>query len=224
MPYRNRRFNRRMNRRYNRARLRSYRRSQGGGLVNLAKGLAPLMGLNTERKIKDVSDTITPGTSLDFNLLNGIGQGTSSSTRVGTSIRATSLQIHQKLTLNSAATAATEIVCALVVDRQPNGLVFPEVAYVDNGFSSVSFRNHDFKQRFVTLRKWVVHLDPNSRTEAHRHFFIKLRPGLGHIQYTGSGSTVGAIHHNSMYLICISDDNTNPPTVETNSRLSFVDN
>lgn len=177
--------------------------------------------LNVEYKNVDTSIDTTVGTTAAYTLLNGLAQGDSESSRDGEKVRFKSLQVRGQLKQGASATAAQTVHFYLVIDKQTNGLAPDSGSIFETDSDVFSLRNTTYMKRYVVLRDWLVNLDDVGREQQTIKFYTKMNMPT---MYIGTGSTVGNITTNSLYLVAVSDDNTNPPEMDLSIRLRYIDN
>lgn len=162
-------------------------------------------------------------TGTGLYLLNGIDQGTTNQTRVGNNLKIKS--IYLRLTLSTDVTTTYYIY--LVYDKQPNKAAFTINNFIDaigGNYLPWSQRNNEYKDRFVTLKKWMIDMNPNRASATiQRTFekFVNIWKGVPCI-YSGSGSTVGSITLGSIYLV-IGTSSSTGPTFSGTHRVKFTD-
>lgn len=161
-----------------------------------------------------------PGAS---NLLNGIAQGSSETSRVGRKITMRSLLVNW--TFGPAITVQGSANCRLTVvyDKQPNGLipVTTDIFHVDSHLTPMLLANSD---RFTVLHnEWVqnpnVNIGGTTIAQMSGSFYVKM---LLETMYSGTGATILNINSGALYLLCSSD--TGKADVLTYcSRVRFTD-
>lgn len=223
MPYARRRYPRRRPR-YT-PRRRPVRRAPtraaiyGSAARQLYRDVSKLKGLiNVEFKYVDNASTINPGTTGTFVLLNGLATGDTASTRDGRQVRFKSIQHKMILNLNASASATT-VRCIFLIDTQPNEAA-PAAADVLQSVGLVAPRNLDYRKRFVILKdqNYRVNTDMPERTVSwYRNLDMKT-------VYDDGGDTIASITTNSLYMLMLSDEAANTPTVTYYTRLRFIDN
>lgn len=126
---------------------------QGGVSVKTPMGLAvqanakanyALSQLNTEKKVKDGAISVSPPITGSIQLLNGLAQGITNTTRIGDSVRFTNLAL--RIRMDGHATTDSIVRLMLVRDKAPNGGL-PSMASLLNTVDVKSFRNLDWIKR-----------------------------------------------------------------------------
>lgn len=178
--------------------------------------------INTEFKSEDVVTTINPdntaGSSGSRTLLNALTRGDTIDTRDGRQVRFKSVQVNINSVINTSATD-TRVFVALVIDKQPNQNAPTYAQVFDQG--QAMFRNLDWRKRFVVLRKWIIKLNQDY-PEQVRNLYKKI--DMKTVYNDGNTGTVTDITTNALYLVHLSDEPTNTPSVTLSTRLRFIDN
>lgn len=188
------------------------------GLAKLA-----LSRLNGEQKIIDTKGTPSPGTGGLFYLLNGSTKGDDVNQRNGQRIRLRSMFINITTNINSLSTTDVLIRYIIFIDKQPNAAA-PVLADVleDTTYVIQSPMEIDNSKRFIVLANQKCAMSINGVRKMHKSIYKKLNYI---VQYNSSNAgTIADITTNSLYLLILSDDNTNSPSFDFYCRLRYVDN
>lgn len=182
--------------------------------------------INPEFKARDVDITNpTVTTSHVFDLLNGISRSTTYNTRIGNSIKMVSLDVGVLVTRNTASTTNNFVRCAIILDKNPNATVMTATEMYAAAAANpiLSPRNLDNRNRFVTLKEWIIDIgNAGNRPSVHMKSFKKLNM---HTIYNGSTTgLIDDIQENALYFMCVSDASTNAPSVTFYSRIRYLDN
>lgn len=188
----------------------AYRAFKG---VNYLKGI-----INSEKHHHTLNSSVTPSTSGSVISLHEIAQGDTDSTRTGNSILAKSLAFRFLINMNPSATQ-TYVRILLIQDKQQIADTGPSITDVLHSASVQSLLLIQHIGRFQVLHDQVVDLDNSLRTTKMTKLYKKLHT---HIRYNGSAAS--DIQKNGYYLMVLSNEATNTPTVFYNTRLSFYDN
>lgn len=208
-------------------RRRRYPRKSTGGTdyIRMAKmaysGVRYLKSLvNVEKHPLDVSALVNPvsGTGT-FTLLNGIAQGDSNNQRQGNSILLRSININLLITMHDQA-EHTMVRCILFFDKEANGAT-PLITDLLAGTGSLQNYNHNESSRFYVLSDFRISLSTTGVKETTRRIYRRLQR---HTHYDSSTGNASDIVDYSLWLLCLSDEGTNTPTVSINSQLLFIDN
>ena len=170
----------------------------------------------------DSSGTVAAGT---MNLVQGDG-GT---TRDGDQVKAKSIYL-QFNTEKHASSTGTELRIIVGLDFRPEGAP-PTVADVLNSASVLSAMNMDHRRRFKILRDWRTILSDATATKLTKKWYFPLgkksrgRRGrrLG-LRLNFAGSTTDEPQNVNIFILAISDEATNTPSLSMISRVRFVDN
>lgn len=177
--------------------------------------------VNAEFKYLDVNNSTTSSTTAAFVLLNGMQTGDTASTRDGQSIKMAKLFFQFTASINASATTTVGRVI-LLVDYQPNAAAPPIgglLSSTTNVLSPLALGN---AYRFRILRDVKYQLSANGTQIFRRKFYLTLNE---HTKYsTTNVGDISDILSNSLYLVHMSDQATNTPSISYYSRLRFVDN
>lgn len=190
----------------------------------LVKDVAILKGLlNTEFKYSEgrYSNTIDSTTVTQAQGLAGLTKGDGASNRDGNQVRIKSIQLKIAGEINASATS-TRLRCILVIDKQANGvaptlanILSLNTAYID------SFRDLDFRKRFVILRDFTMLLDSNNeqaQMDVYKKVDIKV------VYDASNNGDITDISTNSIFMFFVSDEAVNLPTVTSSYRIRYIDN
>lgn len=193
----------------------------GAAALKLAKRLAKL--INIETKFFDFSTTQAPTFSGTIDWVTNVIQGVGLSQRVGDSLRAQSFEICWTASMNTLETKNTVLRFLLVKDFENAGSV-PAVADIieSTGSSTAILSPPDFinRNRFVIVDDVIVQLD-NSGENAL--VYRKKYPINNHLKYRGTAGTAADIAEGNLFVIFLSDENGNNPSVKYYSRLVYTD-
>lgn len=161
--------------------------------------------LDPERKFHDVSLTLIPSTGGVFTLLNGVPQGATENDHIGSACLWTSvfLKFSVILSPNVPGGQSQQLRWMIFQDKQPN-MINPTTADLlsNPGIPVTSPRQLDFNRRFKILVDRVVVVTPADSTK-FRKYFRNIRVQT---RYFGTGSTIGDISQNSLFLVAWSDE------------------
>lgn len=171
-------------------------------------------------------DTVSTGIAVDSSgtliLLNGCAQGDDINTREGREIRIKSLRIKWKPAINASATG-TIVRCILFIDKQVNASA-PSVTTILKNSGALNLAQMDlaYRKRFKILYDKYITMSNNSMEETVEDYFRKMNLV---VEYNSSSAgTVADIVTNALYMLLISDQATNTPTVVYWNRVRFYDN
>lgn len=180
--------------------------------VNMIRGL-----VNSELKRFDFQLNTTISSTPAFTSLAQIAESDDVNGRTGNSILAKYLACDYNISINSSATqTSVRVLC--FVDTQFTGTA-PTIADITAGNNITGFINADNTQRFTILFDDHIDLSVNGeRLRTVKHYI----PLNFHIRYTAaSGST---INKNNIFLMTVSTEATNVPSMISDNRLAYYDN
>ncbi len=176
--------------------------------------------INTEFHYIDTTASTTATTTPTLVLLNGTTLGDTTTTRTGQSIKMDRSDLRFQLSVN-ATSLVNYIRIIAVVDKQTNAtaMTAADLLVTPNTVSPYTFGS---QQRFIPL------YDETFALSTYGPGAITKSIGLStnqHVTFnTVNGGTVADIVTNSVYLIFLSDQGANPPSILYYNRLWFVDN
>nr|UOF81906.1 capsid protein [Cressdnaviricota sp.]UOF82584.1 capsid protein [Cressdnaviricota sp.] len=187
--------------------------------MSALKGVRYLKTLvNSEMYKYDKTSNILPDSTGATIALSDIAQGDGDNQRTGLSIFSNSLYFRLKGTIHVSATA-TQIRILLVRDNQQIGDTSPSISDVLEGIGMETPLNNTTVGRFTILRDWVINLNSQGTQNFFRQAYI---PCYKHIRYNGTAST--DVQKNGLYLLHMSNEVTNTPSLYYYSRLNYRDN
>lgn len=207
---------------HRRKRVSRRKRSSGSGVWTIAKKAAKSLVkyyLNPEYKFLDYGNSINPnfaGTVI-FDVCK-VAYGDSNMQRIGNSLKITSWLLRMVLTKNATATASNVRIIAFS-DVSSAG-VKPNVTDVLEYLSPISpiAKNNGSRFRILMDRIYVLDSDNPMRV-------TKMYKRLSHhIKYLDGTTNDSALGQGSLYLLILSNEGTNLPTVTFDSRMRFLDN
>lgn len=212
-------------------RRRNYRRRyprKGNGNIDLIKtakaayqGVKYLKGLvNVEKKAVYANASDTVSSSGVLNCLNLIAQGDAEENRSGDSIMMKMIHVNFKININASA-SHTNIRVMLFLFLQPQGAT-PTVTFPLQTTSNISCYNNDNAGLYTILYDKTFQVSITGNQEISKGFTRKFYQL--HETFDGSTAAVGDIQRNALWLLAISDEGTNVPTMIWRSELLFVDN
>lgn len=178
--------------------------------------------VNVEYKVKDLVATATPSTSGSLSLLNGLTKGDDYNNRDGRQVRWKSIQMYLRSTLHASATN-TSIRVIIFIDKQASETAPTAAALLDLTTASAvdAFRNLSNRKRFVIIADKRVVINTNYPEKTTR---LYKRLDMKQIFDDSDAGTVSDITTNSLYVLFLSDEATNVPSIVHNFRLRFIDN
>lgn len=181
--------------------------------------------VNTEIKFHDVTTSATaiPNTGT-INGLSAVPQGDGQSSRDGDSMKPLHLTVRGYLVSNQA-NAYPQIVRVIVFrGKQENGVGFSATDILETA-SVLSPKNYTDRFRTKILYDQTFHLNQPGLTaaaygEISRPFNINMKI-IGHTNFTATSTS---IEDGGLYILYLSNNVTNLPTMDYYSRLTYVDN
>lgn len=200
---------------------RSYRRRRGNYSKNsytLAKKafyLAKKAQVTKELKHNEITGTITaPTSSGSITELSATTQGDTNNTRNGDTIYPTSLALRMKMNINASADSTqVRVIIFRWISEAPSG-----VGNILESTSITSFKdqNERFQSQFLYDR--VFNLNSVNKPELFFSKRIKLTKPISY-----SEAAPGVANRNGIWILIISDEAVNTPTLAYNTRLYFKD-
>jgi hypothetical protein len=188
-----------------------------------------LTGVNSLRKLVNVeikhvtlaNQNPVSSTTGSITLLNGVGQGDTTHTRDGHSIRFVRLQLRLTMSKHASATA-TYIRVVLIWYRENNASARTIAEILESGADTKSFLNENNKTKFAVLHD-KTHVLSESNYAVQMSFDRSVDK---HSTYTvgAAGSAATDIQTGAFYMIVFSNEATNTPSVAYTSLCEFIDN
>lgn len=176
---------------------------------------------NVERKYSDVNATTTYSSTPTLTLLNGLSLGTTSETRNGQSIKMVSMQLRMTGSINASATT-TQVRFIIFRDRQANAAAPTAANLLENSTGINSPLNLDYGKRFKVYIDKEFMMSLNGTAALRYEKYMKV---IFHVDYnTGNTGTIADITTNSLYILIMSDQATNTPTIAWYFRMRYIDN
>ncbi len=177
-------------------------------------------GGGKELKTHDTEDLGTIGTTADIQCLTQTVQGNTSLSREGLEIRPKYLRWKLFTTLHASATFT---LCRLIIfaDTENTG-VYPTVGQILEAASVIAWKEHDTRPRFKFYKDITYYLDDVKKKTALITGTIKFGK-KAKIWYKGVTAEEISNGKNAIFILMISDDNTNQPGMNFISRLRFTE-
>lgn len=175
--------------------------------------------VNVEYKKFDTNISAAISTAgVTYNLVN-MAQGDTDNLRNGNSIKLTSLQYKLLLRQNTSA-ISTSLRIVIVKDNQQVADTAPGFnAVFESTDPTISFLNNETVGRFSIVHDRTHLLSNGDNFIRMEKWFKTLN---SHVRYNGSAAT--DLQKGCYYLMLISDESTNTPSVKINVRATYVDN
>ncbi len=174
--------------------------------------------INIETKFLDVSGTSNVSSTGSITALSQIATGTNYTDRVGDSIKLQRLEFTMKYLMN---TSSTGTVLRIIVfrDLYQQGSD-PTITNVIGGASPLNPKNFLLRDRFSFLFDDLVFMSNVGDDGGVIRFTM---PHEGHVRYIGTTATAASNGFGSIYMLLISDEATNTPSVTWHSSIYFTD-
>lgn len=184
-----------------------------------AQGVYYLKGLVNSEMLhnQQIGSTTVSSTGL-VTLLNGMSQGDTSSARTGNSVLMRN--VHLRLVLTQAPAAISTIYrVMLILDKQQVGDTSPTISDILESASPLSPLATASTGRFKVMKNWFFTTDDDkAQTKIITHY----KDFRFHTRYNGIANT--DIQKNGLYLVLISDQATNIPTLNYSWKVGYHDN
>ena len=184
-----------------------------------------LKGLVNSEKF-NIDRTLTLGsTQSDIYGLVRIAQGDGESDRTGNSVLVRSIYLRGYMQVNSAVTGNTRVSLVLVQDLQQIADTNPAVLDIFNGITPESMINRSNTNntvgRFKIIWRKNYNLTPSTGSTPSINIdkYFKV---YSHVKFNGTANT--DIQKNGYYLVILTSEATNYPTVSITSRVCYHDN
>jgi len=178
--------------------------------------------INSEVNKRDSGPTTSAvGTTATVLHITAIDQGDTDANRTGFAIL--SKYLHIKFHVAQDPTATISILRIVVVqDKQQIGDTTPAYTDVFTTASTMAHRSNATTGRFSVLLDKTLSLNDVATETMYFDFKHSFAGKNNHIRYNGTAAT--DIQKNGIYLMMLSSEATNTPSVITNSRFAFHDN
>lgn len=175
--------------------------------------------LNVEKKTLDLTSSGTVSSTGSVFHVSGIPQGDGQNARDGVSVRCQYLGLRMEYTENASVAGATFLRLMILRDGRQIASATPAIGTILETVDRNSFLNNDTLGRFQILHDRIYTLS-NVGTVG-KHISVDL-PMSSHIRYNGTLSS--NIESNGLYVVLISNQGTNVPSVGFTTRIRYVDN
>lgn len=181
-------------------------------------------GFNRELKTFDATRTTSPTTTGGVQNLNVMGQGDTSLQRDGLQIKPKHLTWKIRIKNNASASTGTFVRMILFTDREGQGSYATATDLLESDDID-AWPEHNTRPRFKIHKSIVYRVEPatSSPHAIYDKGIIKF-PKNYKMWYNGSAAAEASVGKNALYVYLVSDQATNSPAIEFNSRLRFVDN
>lgn len=177
--------------------------------------------INCEKHYKDTVISLAPLQAGTITHLTDISQGDDAGQRTGSTVLLRSIYLDLSAAIGSGPTN-THLRLAVVMDTMQTGTP-PTVAQIYQTVGTLnapcSPLNSDNAGRFKILYDKRMLLNTSGSSTAFIRKYIKL---YHHIRYTGPNGTDE--YKNNIWLVCLCNEATTPPSINGISRLGYYDN
>lgn len=185
--------------------------------VNFMKNL-----INTETKYIDlqpISGVVT--TTSSQAPVTAVAQGLTDITRIGNSLLCKYLMCRYLLTVNATATRNTVRLIVFIDKNNAQGTA-PTAADLLQGGVILGPINVNNTDRFAILKDEMFDLYTSGQAQVSGKWYFNLN--RLHIKFDGTDAAQASLAENHIYVMAISVDASNGPTVIVTSRVGFYDN
>ena len=184
-----------------------------------AKGVWYLKGLVNSEMLhnQQTGSTTVPNTGV-LTLLNGMAQNDTSSGRTGNSIlmRNVFLRLVLKQHVNATSTVYRVM---LVLDKQQVSDTLPTITNILETFSPIAPLATASVGRFKVMKNWFFTTDDTKSQTRILELYKQFR---FHTKYNGTANT--DIQKNGLYLVVLTDQAVNTPTLDFTWKVGYHDN
>lgn len=187
-------------------------------LASKVKGM-----VNAEIKYHYANTVLNPtNTTLGVAGICAVAQGDGNTNRDGEKVRIKSIELNIEVDKHASATTSRVKVC-LILGRDIQGLSAPVVSDIwenvggSSGYVQNPRNTHQVK-RYKIMKEWMLLFQGNEDIKDIKYYKKCSIP----IKWTSSTAT--SYQENVLYVIAISDQATNTPTVNITSKIRFIDN
>jgi len=172
-------------------------------------------------KTKDVSGNFASSTSIA--VINGLGDGSSESQRIGRTVAIHNVDVRFTGTVNSAINAGY-LRTLVFSDHQANGLTPATNEVIAGTYKWLAPYNRDNRGRFTIYSDNcdIFGLTTTDNQVLLRRVCFNISPPLI-TQYTGTGSTAASINTNSLWVLFFMSSVSQYPTVSYETRIYYTD-
>lgn len=184
-----------------------------------AKGVWYLKGLVNSEMLHNQStgSTTVPNTGV-ITLLNGMAQNDTSSGRTGNSILMRNVFLRLVLTQHPNAVSTVYRVM-LVLDKQQVSDTSPTITNILETFSPLAPLATASVGRFKIMKNWFFTTDDTKSQTRILELYKQFR---FHTKYNGTTNT--DIQKNGLYLVVLTDQGVNTPTLDFTWKVGYHDN
>lgn len=176
--------------------------------------------VNVESKVIDIAPFASgvSNTGVIYTL-NSLGQGTTSVTRVGDSVKFQALHLNGYITQHASATN-TIVRVWLIRFKEPRGSTINLSTDFWQNVNVLSYIQTQKRDRYAILYDRTFHLQAGGASQVQIEKHVKLN---AHTKYDGNAGTIADIQTNGYFLVALSNEATNTPVINACLRLRYTD-
>lgn len=196
-------------------------RQIGSMALSAASGVKYLKSIvNSERHYHTRTADLNPSSTGQVVHLTDVGQDDTSTGRTGNSILLRGININLECSMNASITNGETYFRIIVFkDNQQIGDTTPAVTDILESAKTSAFLNQDHAGRFQILKNYYFSLDSiKGKSRIIRHYINQ------HLHVRWNGINGSDIQKNGIYILFLSDEPTNTPSVNYNIKLGWHDN
>lgn len=184
-----------------------------------ASGLNEIRKLiNIETKFLNVASSQTVSNTGSIVPLSQIVQGVNYTERIGDSIKIQKIEFRCKVSMSTSA-SFTNFRLIIFRDLYQQG-ADPTITNVLGSASTLNPKNFLLRDRFSLLVDEMFVMSVSGDNACSLEYNI---PHEGHIKYIGTTAATASNGFGSIYMLVLSDEATNVPTIAYNSNIYFTD-
>lgn len=175
-----------------------------------------------EKKFIDTSGSANQSSTVLITPLSLAGQGDTASSREGSKISMSSIQMKYTWKMSEGATS-TRARIMLIQDKQVNGASFSANDLLESsalGTAIISPLNLDGAFRFRVLYNKVHTLSGEGSKVQYKEMFKKININA---RYSGSGGTISQVLSSGLFLLAVTDETSQTPNLSFFVRIRFND-
>jgi len=187
----------------------------------VVKDVSYLKGLiNTEFKFRTLSFSTTMDTTGSVHHLNNISQGDGGSTRDGDQVRVKGVRVRGIYTIHASATT-TVLRCIAFVWKNVNNIAPVKTDIVDAGVNSMRELDERRNVRILWDKTFVLDSVQRPLLQFEKYFPLDIKTLFTRGETSGGSAQT---EQNGVYMLVFSDQATNVPSENVDTRCTFVDN
>lgn len=183
--------------------------------------------INVEQKYSETSVNTTFNSSGNVTYLSGISQGDDTINREGNSIKMQAIRLRYNLIHNSANSAGCTFRVMIVRDLQNQGATITMNDVLESvGSATAPLAFTDFVNGPLQNKRFSIVYDQFGTLDIYNPTYSDSFVSTHdcHVYFRGGGATVASAGNGAYFLLVMSSETTNLPTVIANTRHEFTDN